>query len=117
MASLKSVRKKEQELEALETESKATAPAEVAEENSYINEDEKKALSAQAKEDEAKSKEISIQKMASVVECVQEQFHLADKGYVVNGFADKGNKSQISLSNEDFDIVITVKDNEKFGIA
>lgn len=108
------MRKKEAEVEALEAELKASAPDEV--ENPHINDDEAKALAEQVKSDEAKSKEISIKKMEAVVECVSEAFHLADGNYVVNAFADKGNKSQISLSNEDFDIVVTIKDNEKFGI-
>ena len=109
------MRKKEAEVEALEAEVKNSAP-ETVEENPHINEDEAKALAEQVKADEAKSKEISIKKMEAVVECVSEAFHLADGNYVVNAFADKGNKSQISLSNEDFDIVVTIKDNEKFGI-
>lgn len=108
------MRKKESEVEALENELKSSSPDEV--DNPHINEDEAKALSEQVKADEAKSKEISIKKMEAVVECVQCEFHLDDGNYVVNAFADKGNKSQISLSNEDFDIVVTIKDNEKFGI-
>ena len=107
------MRKKEAEVEALEAEVQASAPDV---ENPYINEDEARVLAEQAKADEAKSKEISIKKMEAVVECVQREFHLSDGNYVVNAFADKGNKSQISLSNEDFDIVVTIKDNEKFGI-
>ena len=109
------MRKKEAEVEALEAEVQASAP-ETVEENPYLNKDEAEVLAEQAKNDEAKSKEISIKKMESVVECVQREFHLSDGNYVVNAFADKGNKSQISLSNEDFDIVVTIKDNEKFGI-
>lgn len=107
------MRKKEAEVEALEAEAQASNPDV---ENPYINEDEAKVLAEQAKAEEAKSKEISIKKMEAVVECVSNEFHLADGNYVVNAFADKGNKSQISLSNEDFDIVVTIKDNEKFGI-
>jgi hypothetical protein len=110
------MRKKEAEVEALEAEVKASAPNEPVEENPHINEDEQKALAEQVKSDEAKSREISIKKMEAVVNCVSEAFHLSDGKYVVNAFADKGNKSQISLSNEDFDIVVTIKDNEKFGI-
>lgn len=110
------MRKKEAEVEALEAEVKSSAPTETVEGNPYINEDEAKVLAEQVKSDEAKSKEISIKKMESVVECVQREFHLSDGNYVVNAFADKGNKSQISLSNEDFDIVVTIKDNEKFNI-
>ena len=109
------MRKKEAEVEALEAEVQSSAP-EQTEENPHINEAEVEALSKQAEAEEAKSKEISIKKMEAVVECVQREFHLSEGNYVVNAFADKGNKSQISLSNEDFDIVVLVKDNEKFGI-
>lgn len=109
-------RKKEAEVEALEAEAKVHAPEEDVQENPYINEDEAKVLAEQAKTEEAKSKEISIKKMEAVVECVQREFHLSEGSFVVNAFADKGNKSQISLSNEDFDIVVTIKDNEKFNI-
>lgn len=110
------MRKKEAEVEALSKEVEASAPEVVEEENPHINDEEKKALTAQAEADEAKSKEISIKKMESIVDCVQREFHLSEGNYTVNAFADKGNKSQISLSNEDFDIVVTIKDNEKFGI-
>lgn len=109
------MRKKEAELEALEKEVQSSSDN-VAGENPYINDEEKEALSAQAETIEEESKQISIKKMESVVACVQREFHLSDGNYVVNAFADKGNKSQISLSNEDFDIVVTIKDNEKFGI-
>ena len=110
------MRKKEAEVEALSKEVEASAPEVVEEENPHINGEEKQALTAQAEADEAKSKEISIKKMESVVDCVQREFRLSEGNYIVNAFADKGNKSQISLSNEDFDIVVTIKDNEKFGI-
>lgn len=93
-----------------------STPVEEGEESPYLNADEAKALSEQVEADEEKSKEISIKKMEAVVACVQNEFNLSDGDYVVNAFADKGNKSQISLSNSDFDITITIKDNEKFGI-
>ena len=110
------MRKKEAEIEAMEEELRDSAPNETVEENPHINEDEARALAEQVKSDEVKSKEISIKKMEAVVDCVSNEFHLSEGNYVVNAFADKGNKSQISLSNEDFDIVVTIKDNEKFGI-
>ena len=113
---MKKTLKLKKEVEVTEVEADVQTPVTEGEENPYINEDEKEALTAQAEEKEAKSKEISVKKMASVVELVQNEFNLAEGNYVVNAFADKGNKSQISLSNEDFDIVITIKDNEKFGI-
>ena len=109
------MRKKKVVVKALEAEVQASAPDEA--ENPYINEDEAEALAKQVEADEAKSKEISTKKMESVVECVQREFHLSEGNYTVNAFNDKGNKSQVTLSNDDFDIVITIKDNEKFGIV
>lgn len=81
-----------------------------------LNSDEKEALTAQHDAEVAKSKEISLDKMQAVVALVQKTFNLAEGNYVVNAFSDKGTKSSISLTNEDFDISITIKDNEKFNI-
>ena len=78
-----------------------------------ITEEELDALNSQVEEEK---KQISTKKMEAVVALVQEEFVLSDKGYIVTAFADKGNKSVISLSCEDFDITVTIKDNEKFGI-
>ena len=140
MATLKSKRKQEAKIENLSKEvekskkkSKKTAPVEEevtpvvettpetpVEETSvspYMNEAEQTALAEQHEKDTAESKKVSIAKMENAVEVVQEQFNLCDKNFSVNGFADKGSKCQLSMSNEDFDIVITVKDTEKFGIV
>ena len=138
MAILKSKRKQEAKIENLSKEvektkkkSKKTAPVEeevtpavettpeTIEETStspYMNEAEQTALAEQHEKDTAESKKVSTEKMQMAVEVVQEQFNLCDKNFSVNGFADKGSKCQLSMSNDDFDIVITVKDTEKFGI-
>lgn len=133
MATLKSKRKQEAKIENLSKEveksqkkSKKTAPVvETTPENPveetpvspYMNEAEQTALAEQHEKDTAESKKVSIAKMENAVEVVQEQFNLCDKNFSVNGFADKGSKCQLSMSNDDFDIVITVKDTEKFGIV
>lgn len=138
MAILKSKRKQEAKIENLSKEvektkkkSKKTAPVEeevthvvettpeTIEETStspYMNEAEQTALSEQHEKDTAESKKVSTEKMQMAVEVVQEQFNLCDKNFSVNGFADKGSKCQLSMSNDDFDIVIVIKDTEKFGI-
>ena len=139
MATLKSKRKQEAKIENLskeveETQKKKrkskktevveeTSPAEstpVAEETAspspYLNEAEQNALAEQHEKDTAESKKVSTEKMQMAVEVVQEQFNLCDKNFSVNGFADKGSKCQLSMSNDDFDIVIVIKDTEKFGI-
>lgn len=137
MATLKSKRKQEEKIENLSKEvekskkktkktevAEETAPAEtpaVAEETTspspYMNEAEQTALAEQHEKDTAESKKVSIEKMQKAVEVVQEQFNLCDKNFSMNGFADKGSKCQLSMSNDDFDIVIVIKDTEKFGIV
>lgn len=139
MATLKSKRKQEAKIENLSKEvekskkSKKTAPVEEevtptvettpetpVEEtptSPYMNEAEQTALAEQHERDTAESKKVSIEKMQTAVEVAQEQFNLCDKNFSVNGFADKGSKCQLSMSNDDFDIVIVIKDTEKFGIV
>lgn len=134
MATLKSKRMQEAKIENLSKEvekskkkSKKTTPIEeevtpVVESTSetpvspYMNEAEQTALAEQHEKDTAESKKVSTAKMENAVEVVQEQFNLCDKNFSVNGFADKGSKCQLSMSNDDFDIVIVIKDTEKFGI-
>ena len=109
---LKKRKKETEDLDTLNAEVSIPAP----DESPYLNEEEKKVLAEQAQANEAKSNMISTKKMEAVVALVQNVFNLSEGGYVVNAFADKGSKSQISLSNEDFDLVVTIKDTEKFGI-
>lgn len=117
MATLKSKRKQEAVIENLTKEVEKTAPIEEETPISpYMNEAEQTALAEQHEKDTAESKKVSIVKMEKAVEVVSEQFNLCDRNFSMNGFADKGGKCQLSMSNDDFDIVITVKDTEKFGI-
>ena len=123
MATLKSKRKQEAKIESLGTEaenikknSKETSPVEESTSSTYMNEAEQTALAKQHEKDTAESKKVSTEKMQMAVEVVQEQFNLCDKNFSVNGFADKGSKCQLSMSNDDFDIVVVIKDTEKFGI-
>lgn len=134
MATLKSKRKQEAKVESLENEVKKynktasvdeevtytveTTPETLVNETTspYMNEVEQIALAEQHEKVISESKKVSIEKMQMAVEVVQEQFNLCDKNFSVNGFADKGSKCQLSMSNDDFDIVIVIKDTEKFGI-
>ena len=126
MATLKSKRSKKAEIEAIEQEVEKSTPVEeqtpveeevpATEESPYLNDAEQNALAEQHEKDTEKSRRVSIEKMEQAVEVVQNQFNLYDKNFSVNGFADKGSKCQLSMSNGDFDIVVTIKDSEKFGI-
>lgn len=125
MATLKSKRSKKAEIEALEQEVENTTPVEetpveeevsATTESPYLNDAEQKALAEQHENDEENSRKVSIAKMEKAVEVVSDMFNLYGHNFVMNGFADKGSKFQLSMSNGDFDIVVTIKDSEKFGI-
>lgn len=119
MATLKSKRKQKAEVEELTTEVEQSTPEVVEEtpvESPYLNDAEQTALAEQHEKDTAESKKVSIEKMESAVEVVSDKFNLYGHNFIVNGFADKGSKCQLSMSNGDFDVVITIKDSEKFGI-
>lgn len=91
----------------------ATEPVKISE---PLNDDEQAALSAQHEQDELEAQKVSTEKMEKAVEVCQNAFNLSNGSFVVNGFASKGSKCQLSLSNDDFDLVITIKDTEKFDI-
>ena len=119
MATLKSKRKQKEQIENLSKEVEKIVETPVEEETSanlYLNEAEQEALLEQQEVESLTKKNVSIEKMQRAVEVAQTQFNLYDRNFSVNGFVDKGSKSQLSLSNEDFDVVITIKDSEKFGI-
>jgi hypothetical protein len=82
----------------------------------HINPAEEEALTAQQIHDESKQGEVSTEKLEKAVEVIQQQFNLAGGKYVVNTFVDKGTKCDISVSNEDFTLIVTIKDTEKFDI-
>lgn len=128
MATLKSKRKQKEKIENLskevesvpveETTPQTPTDTPVEETTSpYMNDAEQTALAEQHEKDTAESKKVSIAKMQKAVEVVQEHFNLFNKNFSVNGFSDKGSKSHLSMSNDDFDIVIVIKDTEKFGIV
>ena len=120
MATLKSKRSKKAEIEAIEQEVEKTAPVEeevpATTESPYLNDAEQKALTEQCERGNEDSQKVSIAKLERAVEVAIDNFNLCGRSFLVNGFADKGNKCQLSMSNGDFDIVVTIKDAEKFGI-
>lgn len=85
----------------------------VPEENKYLNGEEKEVLKSQ---NDTEEQGVSVEKMSRAVDLVSKKFNLTDKGFVVTGFGDKGSKVTVALANADFDITITIKDSEKYGI-
>jgi hypothetical protein len=82
----------------------------------YTTPEEDKALSAGAEEIVDKKTKVSTEKMEKAVSVIQDNFNLADKGYIVNSFADGGTSLKLSLSNSDFEISVKIKDAEKYGL-
>ena len=52
---------------------------------------------------------VSVDKTQVVVSHLQDKFNLKNKNFVLSGYADKGNKIITTLSNEDYDVTVTVK--------
>lgn len=105
MASLKSKRKVEAKIEKLDNEAK------------YLNKEEEEILKEQIDRGKEEDSKVSIARMEKAIEVVSQKFNLTDDNFALTGFSDKGNKFQMSLSNEDFDITVLVKDTEKFEIV
>ena len=124
MATLKkNKRKQEEEVKEIIAESTATEVVEDKEElkeavfeSKYMNSSEQEALTTQHEEDTKDDRNVSYEKMTKAVLVAQNEFNLSDKDFAVTGFADKGSKCQLSFTNGDFDVVVTVKDTEKYGI-
>lgn len=122
MAMLKS--KKSKEKPDNEKKVSKTTPAEVQEAVSapeeavspYLNSDEQEALAIQHEKDTESEKKVSTEKLQKAVEVAESSFNLSGGNFAVTGFSDKGNKFTLSLSSEDFDLTVTIKDAEKYGI-
>lgn len=104
MASLKSKRKTQAKIARLD------------EKIEYLNEDERQVLEEQLERDMEDLKRVSTERMEKAIKVVSDKFNLIDSNFSLTGFSDKGNKCQVALTNEDFDITVLVKDTEKFEI-
>lgn len=84
----------------------------------YLNAAEQEALASQVEKDYESDdpNKVSTKKLEAAVEMCEKTFNLSGGKFVVNGFTDKGTKFQLSLSNEDFDLNIVIKDSIKHGI-
>lgn len=59
-----------------------------------------------------KATPVSIEKTQVVVDHLQNLFNLKDRNFVLAGYADKGNKIITTLSNEDYDVQVTIKSGD-----
>lgn len=82
----------------------------------YMNKAEAEVLQKDADETTEEKRKVSTEKMEKAVELIQDTFNLSDKGYVVNAFTDGGVKLKLSLANSDFELSVTIRDSEKYGL-
>ena len=121
MAKFKSRKSEERAKELVEAVSEPTTEEETTsvpseEDNKYMNAEEREVLEEQASDIAEEESKGSTEKMQRAVDLVSRKFNLLGGGFVVTGFVDKGTKVAVSLANADFDIAITIKDSDRYGI-
>ena len=121
MAKFKSRKSEERAKEIVEAVSEPTTEEETTsvpseEDNKYMNAEEREVLEEQASDIAEEESKVSTEKMQRAVDLVSRKFNLLSGDFVVTGFVDKGTKVAVSLANADFDIAITIKDSDRYGI-
>lgn len=121
MAKFKSRKSEERAKELVESVSEPTTEEETTsvpseEDNKYMNAEEREVLEEQASDIAEEESKVSTEKMQRAVDLVSRKFNLLGGDFVVTGFVDKGTKVAVSLANADFDIAITIKDSDRYGI-
>ena len=121
MAKFKSRKSEERAKELVESVSEPTTEEETTsvpseEDNKYMNAEECEVLEEQASDIAEEESKVSTEKMQRAVDLVSRKFNLLGGDFVVTGFVDKGTKVAVSLANADFDIAITIKDSDRYGI-
>ena len=121
MAKFKSRKSEERAKELVESVSEPTTEEETTsvpseEDNKYMNAEEREVLEEQASDVSEEESKVSTEKMQRAIDLVSRKFNLLGGDFVVTGFVDKGTKVAVSLANADFDIAITIKDSDRYGI-
>lgn len=121
MAKFKSRKSEERAKELVESVSEPTTEEETTsvpsdEDNKYMNAEEREVLEEQVSDIAEEESKVSTEKMQRAVDLVSRKFNLLGGDFVVTGFVDKGTKVAVSLANADFDIAITIKDSDRYGI-
>ena len=122
MAKFKSRKSEEKAKELVEavseptTEEETTSVPSEEDDNKYMNAEEREVLEEQASDIAEEESKVSTEKMQRAIDLVSRKFNLLGGDFVVTGFVDKGTKVAVSLANADFDISITIKDSDRYGI-
>lgn len=121
MAKFKSRKSEERAKELVEAVSEPTTEEETTsvpseEDNKYMNAEEREVLEERASDIAEEESKVSTEKMQRAIDLVSRKFNLLSGDFVVTGFVDKGTKVAVSLANADFDIAVTIKDSDRYGI-
>ena len=122
MAKFKSRKSEEKAKELVEavseptTEEETTSVPSEEDDNKYMNAEEREVLEEQASDIAEEESKVSTEKMQRAIDLVSRKFNLLGGDFVVTGFVDKGTKVAVSLANADFDIAVTIKDSDRYGI-
>ena len=122
MAKFKSRKSEERAKELVEavseptTEEETTSVPSEEDDNKYMNAEEREVLEEQVTDIAEEESKVSTEKMQRAIDLVSRKFNLLGGDFVVTGFVDKGTKVAVSLANADFDIAITIKDSDRYGI-
>lgn len=78
----------------------------------FMNEDEREVLEADGEQYKEEQSKVSSEKMNKVLDLLQDEFNLRDKGFELVGYADKGNKIVATLANNDFEASFVLKSQD-----
>lgn len=78
--------------------------------------EEVSAISSDVESSDKTSDKVSIEKMETSVSTLERLFNLSGFNFSVTSFKDSGSKCVVSLSNEDFDMTVAIKDPAKYGL-
>lgn len=81
-------------------------------ESEYMTDGEKEVLEEDGQQYKEEQEKVSSEKMNKVLDLLQEQFNLRDKGFELTGYADKGNKIVATLTNQDYEATFTLKSQD-----
>lgn len=75
----------------------------------YMTSDEAEVISADGENYQEEKSEVSSERMQSVLDLLQEEYDIKNKGFELTGYADKGSKIVATVSNRDYDVQFTLK--------
>ena len=81
------------------------------EESEFMNEAEAEVLEKDGEAIAEANAEVSSQRMHQVLNLLQDEFDIKNKGFELTGYADKGTKIEATVNNMDFEIKFTLKSN------